>query len=163
MGSVDIADQLRSYYSTQQCCRRNWLPLFYWLLDTSLVNAYRIQRTINSPAYWKQQSQHFHFRSEVADKVIHEGIRLNETETSLQSGLSSPNSPRPVPREPKVTYIPHTHRSHHTLRTDSRTGPTPAAFPPPRPTPVTFPPPEAHTLEQRPTRTLCLLCHWQRS
>ena len=47
MGAVDIADQLRSYYSTQQTSRRNWLPLFYWLLDTSLVNAYQIQKTMN--------------------------------------------------------------------------------------------------------------------
>ena len=32
MGSVNIADQLRSYYTTQQRSRRNWFPLFYWLL-----------------------------------------------------------------------------------------------------------------------------------
>lgn len=29
MGAVDIADQLRSYYCTQQTARRNWYPLFY--------------------------------------------------------------------------------------------------------------------------------------
>ena len=44
MGGVDIADQLRSYYCTQQRSCRNWYPLFYWLLDTTLVNAYRIHR-----------------------------------------------------------------------------------------------------------------------
>jgi len=163
MGSVNIADQLRSYYSTQQRCRRNWLPLFYWLLDTSLVNAYRIQRTINSHSGSprKLQSEHFHFRSEVVDQLIHTGIHLNETATSPPGRLSSPPSLRLVPREPKATYIPRTRGSCPTPSKDS--GPTPATFPPPGPTPVTFPPPEAYTLEQRPTRTLCLLCRWHRT
>ena len=37
MDSVDIANQLRSYYTIQQRCRRNWFLLFYWVLDTSFV------------------------------------------------------------------------------------------------------------------------------
>jgi len=80
MGGVDIADQLRSYYSTQQRSCRNWFPLFHWLLDTSLVNAYRIQRRINSER--KLRSEYFYFRSEIADKLIEEGIRLSEAEGS---------------------------------------------------------------------------------
>jgi hypothetical protein len=40
MGGVDTADQLRSYNSTQLRARRNWLPLFFWLLDISLVNSF---------------------------------------------------------------------------------------------------------------------------
>lgn len=70
MGSVDIADQLRSYYSTQQRCRRNWFPLFYWLLDISIVNAYRIQQTSNSSADRRIHSSHFRFRADVADQLI---------------------------------------------------------------------------------------------
>jgi len=42
IGGVDIVDQLRSYYSTLKPSHPNWLPLFYWLLDTLLVNPYRI-------------------------------------------------------------------------------------------------------------------------
>jgi len=165
MCSVDIADQLRSYYSTQQRCRRNWLPLFYWLLDTSLVNAYRIHRTISSHSNTgrKLQSEHFHFRSDVADQLINTGIHLNERATSPSSSVSSPPHFRPAPREPKVTYIPRTRGKSSCPTPSEDSGSTPAAFPPPRPTPVTFPPPEAHTLEQRPTRTLCLLCCWHRS
>ena len=56
MDSVDIADQLRSYYTIQQKCHRNWFPLFYWLLDTSLVNTYQIQKTLNTTGYRKLQS-----------------------------------------------------------------------------------------------------------
>ena len=39
MNGVDRADQLRAYYSTQLKALRNWLPLFFWILDTSIVNA----------------------------------------------------------------------------------------------------------------------------
>lgn len=32
-----------------------------------------------------------------------------------------------------------------------------------KPYPVAYPPPSTHSLEQRPTRTLCIFCCWQRS
>jgi hypothetical protein len=40
MGGVDIADQQCGYYSTQLTTHRNWMPLFFWLLDTVIVNSY---------------------------------------------------------------------------------------------------------------------------
>lgn len=40
MGGVDIADQRRSYYYTQLRVCRNWMPIFFWLLDTSIINAF---------------------------------------------------------------------------------------------------------------------------
>ena len=40
MGGVDIADQRRGYYCTQLTTCRNWMPLFFWLLDTVIVNSY---------------------------------------------------------------------------------------------------------------------------
>jgi hypothetical protein len=42
MGGVDIADQLRSYNSTQLTTNRNWMPLFFWILDIVLVNSYKL-------------------------------------------------------------------------------------------------------------------------
>ena len=48
MDGVDIADQLRSYYSTQQTAFRNWMPLFFWLLDTVIVNAFLISKKTGS-------------------------------------------------------------------------------------------------------------------
>ena len=44
MGGIDIADQYRSYYTTQLIARRNWLPIFFWLLDTALLNSFIIYR-----------------------------------------------------------------------------------------------------------------------
>ena len=37
---VDVADQYRSYYFTQLKCLRNWPPIFYWLLDTTIINTF---------------------------------------------------------------------------------------------------------------------------
>jgi len=42
MGSVDIANQLREYYSIQLPVRKIWMPLFFWLLDTTIINSYLI-------------------------------------------------------------------------------------------------------------------------
>jgi hypothetical protein len=49
MGGVDVADQLRSYYSTQLTVFRTWVPLFFWLLDTSIINSYLISKKLNLP------------------------------------------------------------------------------------------------------------------
>ena len=42
MGGVDQADQLRSYYTTQRTHVKNWKPLWHFLLDTAITNAYKI-------------------------------------------------------------------------------------------------------------------------
>ena len=60
MGGVDVADQLRSNYTCHQVSRRNWLPLWFWALDTTITNAYLIARSL-CPKY-----QHKLFRKELA-------------------------------------------------------------------------------------------------
>ena len=42
MNGVDMADQLRSYYSTQRTHFKTWKPLWHFLLDTTITNAYKI-------------------------------------------------------------------------------------------------------------------------
>lgn len=42
MGGVDIADQLRAGFSTQQRGVKPWRPLFYWLLDSTIINAFTL-------------------------------------------------------------------------------------------------------------------------
>jgi hypothetical protein len=37
---VDIADQLWAGFSTQQRGLKPWRPLFYWLLDTTIINTF---------------------------------------------------------------------------------------------------------------------------
>jgi hypothetical protein len=43
MGGVDIANQFRQPYETHRTTHRVWFPLFYWLIDAMIVNAYRLQ------------------------------------------------------------------------------------------------------------------------
>jgi Transposase IS4 len=78
MNGVDIADQLRSYYCTQQTVRRNWMPLFFWLLDTAIINAYRIARTFGSTQEQKD------FRLELVWDLIN--IANNVQEMQLRNG-----------------------------------------------------------------------------
>lgn len=46
MGGVDIADQRRSYFTTQFRTVRSWMPLFFWLLDTSITNCFLIAQDL---------------------------------------------------------------------------------------------------------------------
>ena len=73
MGAVDICDQLRSYYSTQLRCSRNWLPLFFYLLDTTIINSYQVFRTLFPQL--RCRSQHFFFRDNLANKLLETGIQ----------------------------------------------------------------------------------------
>jgi hypothetical protein len=42
MGGVDIANQLRESYEVHRPSFRNWWPLFYWLIDVTIINSYRL-------------------------------------------------------------------------------------------------------------------------
>jgi len=50
INGVDRADQLRASYPSQLKVQRNWLPLFYWLLDTSIVNSFILFRLLHPQA-----------------------------------------------------------------------------------------------------------------
>jgi len=47
MGGVDIADQLWASYTTHRKCWRNWLSLWFWLLDITMVNSYFLYKNIH--------------------------------------------------------------------------------------------------------------------
>lgn len=40
MNPVDVADQLRQYYTTKRRHAQTWKPLWYFLLDTAVTNCY---------------------------------------------------------------------------------------------------------------------------
>ena len=44
MGGVDVADQLRKAYNSRRRSRKWWLPLFYFMVDISVVNSYILRR-----------------------------------------------------------------------------------------------------------------------
>jgi hypothetical protein len=45
MNSVDLANQFRQLYNTQQIAYRTWIPLFHWILDQAAINAYKLALT----------------------------------------------------------------------------------------------------------------------
>jgi len=65
MNGVDQADQLCASYPTQLNAQHNWLPgpLFYWPLDTSIVNSFILFRLLH-PQAW-----HRAFRTELVQSL----------------------------------------------------------------------------------------------
>ena len=61
---VDRADQLRASYSTQLKALRNWLPLFFWILDTSIVNAFILFK------FFHPNTTHSQFRLDLAKSLV---------------------------------------------------------------------------------------------
>jgi hypothetical protein len=72
MGGVDIADQLRGYYGTQLTVQRTWMPLFFWLLDTAIINSYLVLKNINENINQKD------FRMQLIQDLIKAGLEEKE-------------------------------------------------------------------------------------
>jgi hypothetical protein len=66
MGGVDIADQHRQAFCTQRKTLRNWWCLFYWLLDHSIINAFKIACLEGS---WTKR-QHKDFRERLWQELF---------------------------------------------------------------------------------------------
>ena len=63
MNGVDLADQRRSYFSNQHRVKRNWMPLFRFLIDVAIVNSYLIFKK-NNPI------DHRDFRASVVRAIL---------------------------------------------------------------------------------------------
>ena len=59
MGEVDRFNALVATYSSQRACNRNWMPLFYWHLDGSLANAFKLYESSISTIRTGQEHQKF--------------------------------------------------------------------------------------------------------
>lgn len=74
MNSVDRADQLRADFNTKQATRRNWLPYFFWLLDSAIINAFLLWRwELESRMNGRQhegQRSHRQFREFLVEDLI---------------------------------------------------------------------------------------------
>jgi hypothetical protein len=76
MGGVDIADQFRAYYSTQRISFRSWYPLFFWILDTAILNAYLIGKKLCSDDYMS----HKEFRVALWQKLFSYSVYISTSE-----------------------------------------------------------------------------------
>ena len=72
MNGVDHADQLRSYYLVQRTYRRTWMLLFYFLLDTAVINAYKLSKSNERHPYREMGMSNLHkeFRIQLVNALI---------------------------------------------------------------------------------------------
>lgn len=85
MGGVDIADQLRSVYTSHLQSRRTWMPLFFWLLDTSVTNSYILLSKLD--ATWI--NCHRKFSVDLAWSLIRSGSSRNASGNRVLRSSSS--------------------------------------------------------------------------
>ncbi|RPB00575.1 hypothetical protein L873DRAFT_1680099, partial [Choiromyces venosus 120613-1] len=93
MGGVDIADQCRTYYATQLRVARNWMPLFFWLFDTTIINAYIIayEQHTTHPAYKKNCRWKWH--ENLAWELVLEGFYELNPQHAQHEAMGSNNIP----------------------------------------------------------------------
>jgi hypothetical protein len=63
MGAVDIVNQLRESYEVHRASIRNWWPLFYWLINVTIINSYRLYLITMAQLYISKTYSHKEFRT----------------------------------------------------------------------------------------------------
>jgi Transposase IS4 len=95
MGGVDIADQLRAGFSTQQRGVKPWRPLFYWLLDTTIINAYCLSKHQRKAqlgyAKDKVRSAHRAFREALVLELLRDPLPQASTRLYVTKNALLPN------------------------------------------------------------------------
>jgi Transposase IS4 len=64
MNGVDLADQMRASYSMKHRTHRTWVPLFRYLIETTVSNASKLWLSINNQS--TKRSGRYHFREACA-------------------------------------------------------------------------------------------------
>ena len=101
IGGIDIADQYRSYYTTQLIAQQNWLLIFFWILDTALLNSFIFYREFfNSKVENSCPFSHKEFNIEVTWSWILQGENSVCNKTDKLSAITSILS-----NAAKVTYM----------------------------------------------------------
>ena len=99
MGGVDLHSQFRSYASTQLKVSRTWMPLWFFLLDAAVINAYIITRQVYGGKHGSKDSicnlqRSFRLRlawlllltGQSITKEAQEQYRAQQSERGLQQG-----------------------------------------------------------------------------
>jgi hypothetical protein len=63
MGAVDIVNQLRESYEVYRASIRNWWPLFYWLINVTIINSYRLYLITMAQLYISKTYSYKEFRT----------------------------------------------------------------------------------------------------
>ena len=78
MNGVDVADQFRCYYDTQRVYLKTWKFLWHFLLDTTIVNSYKIINIIELRPYAELRKHGFHrlFRMKLIQELYDYSTRV---------------------------------------------------------------------------------------
>ena len=68
MKGVDTADQIRSYYTSLKIHRRTWKPLFHFLFDMTVTNAYKLSSYATNG--WPKRSGHKKFFEQLVNSLF---------------------------------------------------------------------------------------------
>lgn len=113
MNGVDLADQLRAVYCTQQPSVHNWHPYFYYFLDTAIVNSYLLWRwtreAIGGINPHTRRNGHRFYRETLVEALMegipvqyehivvrqnHQFIRPNQYNIPVRFHIPTPGAPR---------------------------------------------------------------------
>ena len=86
MNGVDVTDQLRCYYDTQRVHLKIWKPLWHFLLNTTLVNSYKIINTTELRPYaeLRKHESHQRFRMNLIQKLYDHSERITNPPEGVQ-------------------------------------------------------------------------------
>ncbi|KAF2813863.1 uncharacterized protein BDZ99DRAFT_553863 [Mytilinidion resinicola] len=99
MCGVDIADQLRSCYSTNRVHRKTWKPLFSFLFDTAVGNSYMLssyRRDPGSNDRQLRQDSHLQFCRDLRDALLHASVRTQQQKQAYKANSFMDITWRPV-------------------------------------------------------------------
>jgi len=94
---VEVADQYRTYFDTQLISRHNWYPLFYWILETALINSLIICQDL--PANKECTVDHFDFRLSIVRDLLQAG-----SSSAMKSSSRIPASQK-ITRSAPPTHV----------------------------------------------------------
>ncbi|RPA99152.1 hypothetical protein L873DRAFT_1684725 [Choiromyces venosus 120613-1] len=73
-GGVDIANQYRTYYATQLQVTQNWMPLFFWLLNTTVINVHIITHELHPTHRAYKKDLCWKWNEDLAWELVKEGF-----------------------------------------------------------------------------------------
>ena len=91
MCGVDIADQLRSYFSTQRTHRQTWKPLWHFLFDTAIINCFLLSSYRPTDHREGRHDGHKQFRIDLRNALFERSIRKRKARTQIHAPRRSTN------------------------------------------------------------------------
>jgi len=109
---VDVADRYQTYFDTQLISRCNLYPLFYWILETALINSLIIYRDL--PVNKEHTVEHFDFHPCIVHDHLPAGSPstmksssgIPASQTITQSALTIQSALPPLPTRLGTKHTP---------------------------------------------------------